>query len=102
MFRKKHHRNDKITKCYDSSLLVILSDKTKQYLLQEFETNFGFVQTLFRGYRAGHQSDRALGTSVLSLPNTQSNHLKRTEKGQSQVTDLQRCMIEAEIELQSR
>ena len=66
MFRKKHHRNDKITKCYDSSLLVILSDKTKQYLLQEFETNFGFVQTLFRGYRAGHQSDRALGTSLES------------------------------------
>ena len=32
MFRKKHHRNDKITKCYDSSLLVIFSDKTKQYL----------------------------------------------------------------------
>ena len=39
---------------------------------------------------------------VLSLANTQSNHLKRTEKGQSQVTDLQRCMIEAGIELQSR
>jgi len=55
----------------------------------------------FKATEPGHQSNRALGTS-LSLANTQSNHLKRTEKGQSQVTDLQRCTIEAEIELQSR
>lgn len=30
------------------------------------------------------------------------NNLKRIEKGESQVTDLQRCIIEAEVALQLR